>query len=321
MADWLHAPPPLPSLQRGPEPARIANVRVGTASWTEKTLLASKAFYPPSVKTAEQRLRYYARHFPVVEVDATYYALPSPENARRWAERTPDDFRFGVKAYAAMTLHPFEPIRLDKDLQATLPRQLRRERTVYPRDVPAEIVAEIWRRFRTALAPLAEPGKLAYVLLQMPRWFVPSRESDDYLVDAATRLDGLPVAVEFRQSGWMAKRAERTLAFLRDHGLVYVSVDEPQGTPGSVPPVAETTSEQLAVVRFHGRRASTWTKPGVGTTERFRYLYTADELEPWVPKIGALARKSRDVHVLMNNCYRQNAVENAKDLAGLLAAS
>src|SRR5205823_8180781 len=87
-ADPLAAPPPLPSLQRGPEPARIGNVLIGTASWTEKTLLASRTFYPPSVTTAEQRLRYYVRHFPVVEVDATYYALPSLENSRRWVERS-----------------------------------------------------------------------------------------------------------------------------------------------------------------------------------------------------------------------------------------
>src|SRR5206468_8837441 len=100
--DWLRDPPALASLARGPEPARVGNVRVGTASWTEKTLLASRTFYPPAANTAERRLRYYAAHFPVVEVDATYYALPSSESARAWAERTPPDFAIGVKAYAAL---------------------------------------------------------------------------------------------------------------------------------------------------------------------------------------------------------------------------
>jgi len=322
MTDWRTAPPPLSSLARGPEPARVDNVLVGTASWTEKTLLASRAFYPPGVTTAEQRLRYYARHFPVVEVDATYYALPSRENARRWAERTPSDFVFGVKAYAALTLHPIEPLRLDKDLQQALPEKTRREKSVYPRELPSPVLEEIWRRFAAALAPLETAGKLGYVLFQMPRWFVPSRESAAYLEQVAERLGGRRVAVEFRQAGWMTeRRATRTLDFLRRTGLVYVSVDEPQGTAGSVPPVAAATSEALSVVRFHGRRVETWTTPGVGTTERFRYLYRPDELREWVGRIRALAGTSRQVYALMNNCYRHYGVENAKDLAGLLAAA
>src|SRR5206468_482204 len=120
--DWLAAVPPLAALDRGPMPARVGNVGFGTASWTDRSLLASRAFYPPAASTPERRLRYYARHFPVVEVDATYYALPSAANARAWAARTPDDFAFGVKAYAALTQHPLEPARLDQDLQRALPR-------------------------------------------------------------------------------------------------------------------------------------------------------------------------------------------------------
>ena len=111
-ADPLAARPPLASLQGAPEPARAGNILVGTASWTERTLLQSKAFYPPAVKTPTDRLRYYARHFPVVEVDATYYALPSLRNTQAWAERTPADFVFGVKAFATLTGHPLEPKRL-----------------------------------------------------------------------------------------------------------------------------------------------------------------------------------------------------------------
>jgi uncharacterized protein YecE (DUF72 family) len=112
---------------------------------------------------------------------------------------------------------------------------------------------------------------------------------------------------------------DRTLEFLRGHGLSYVSVDEPQGTPASVPPIAESTSDSMAVVRFHGRRQATWAARGVGTTERFRYLYTRDELAEWTPRVHALAKKTRDVHVVMNNCYRQYGVQNAKDMAALLS--
>jgi uncharacterized protein YecE (DUF72 family) len=319
VTDPLAAPPPRAELRHGPTPARVGNIRVGTASWTEKTLLASRTFYPPAANTAERRLRYYARHFPVVEVDATYYALPSAENARAWAERTPADFAFGVKAYAALTQHPIEPARLAKDLQAELGSDALKKRTVYPRELPAPVLEELWRRFDAALAPLRDAGKLGYLLFQMPKWFPPTRESHAYLETLAGRFAESRIAVEFRQAGWMTEeRRARTLDFLRRHGLVYVAVDEPQGTRSSVPAVAEPTSDDLAVVRFHGRKRATWDKPGVSTIERFGYLYRPDELAEWVPRLHALARGTREVHVLMNNCHRDYAVQNAKELAGLL---
>jgi uncharacterized protein YecE (DUF72 family) len=318
--DWLTAPPPVATLDRGPQPARVGNVSIGTASWTEKTLLASRTFYPPSANTPERRLRYYARHFPVVEVDATYYALPSEVNAEAWAERTPADFAIGVKAYAALTQHPIQPLRLPKDLQAEVPRALRAKRSVYPRELPAAVVDEVWKRFHSALEPLRATGKLAYVLFQMPKWFVPNREARRYLESLGARLPDAPIAVEFRQSGWLAPdRRQRVFDFLARTGLLYVSVDEPQGTRASVPPVAVATSDDLAVVRFHGRNEATWDKVGASTTERFGYLYAPRELREWVPRIRALAAKTRRVHVLMNNCHRDYAVQNAKDLAEMLA--
>jgi len=298
------------------------DIRVGTASWTEKTLLESGAFYPLTARTAEQRLRFYAQRFSVVEVDATYYALPSARNAAAWVERTPAGFLFGVKAFAAMTGHPVEPARLDRDLQAALPAAMRRARQVHARALPAEVTTEIWQRFRANLEPLVVAGKLAYVLLQMPPWFRPGAESWAQLDDAVARLPGFPCAVEFREAGWLSEgRAEDTLDRLRERRLAYVCVDEPQGTAASVPPVAASTSDALAVVRFHGRRRETWTRAGVSTTERFRYLYQGGELAEWVPRIRILATASRRVLVLMNNCYRDHAVQNAQDLAALLAAT
>jgi uncharacterized protein YecE (DUF72 family) len=319
-ADWIATPPPLAALHAGPVPARVGNVLVGTASWTEKTLLEARAFYPPTANTAERRLRYYARHFSVVEVDATYYALPTAARALAWAERTPANFVFGVKAHAALTGHPIDLRRLDRDLVATLPAALRASRSVYPRDLPAAVRDEIATRFHAALAPLREAAKLAYVLFQMPRWFVPSRESHATLYGLAARFPDTRIAVEFRQAGWMSdERRARTLDFLRRHDLVYVCVDEPQGTTASVPPLAEVTADDLAVVRFHGRRAGVWTRPGVGTTERFGYLYAPAELAEWVPRLRAGAARAGRVHVLMNNCRDHFAVQNAKELAAMLA--
>jgi uncharacterized protein YecE (DUF72 family) len=300
-------------------PARIGNVLIGTASWTERTLLASGAFYPPSVTSPASRLRYYARHFPLVEVDATFYALPAERMAIVWVERAPAGFVFGVKAFAALTQHPFVPARLPADLRAALGSDVARRPRLYAHDLPAEIVDEIWRRFAAAITPLHTAGMLGYVLLQFPKWFPRSRASAAYLESCVARLP-FPLAVEFREASWMAEgRAERTLDFLRQRRLAYVSVDEPQGTPASVPPVAEVTTDELAVVRFHGRNARTWNRAGVSTTEKFGYLYTSAELREWHPRIRRLATQARSVHVLMNNCRGHYAVQYAKDLARALA--
>jgi uncharacterized protein YecE (DUF72 family) len=112
---------------------------------------------------------------------------------------------------------------------------------------------------------------------------------------------------------------DRTLAFLREHNLPFVCVDMPQGFRSSVPAVAEATSPDLAVVRFHGRDPEAWQKKTV--TERFRYLYSEKELAEWVPKLEHLTAQAREVHTLMNNCYRDQAVTNAAQLAALLSGA
>lgn len=315
----LGAPPALASLLGAPEPARIGNVLIGTASWTEKTLLDSGAFYPSVVRNAEDRLRYYARHFPLVEVDSTYYALPSVRNTLHWAERTPADFVFGVKAFGPMTGHPVDLHRLDRDLVEALPSDLRDKGSAHATSLPREIRNEIWHRFSFALAPLRAARKLGYVLIQLPPWFQPSREAFAYLEHLPERLPETRLAVEFRAARWMDDaNAADTLERLRAKHLAYVCVDEPQGTDRSVPPVAEVTCDDLAVVRFHGRRLDDWTRRGASTTERFGYCYREDELREWTGRIHALARRAKSVYVLMNNCYQHYAVQGAKDLARLL---
>ncbi|HXG42678.1 MAG TPA: DUF72 domain-containing protein [Dehalococcoidia bacterium] len=298
--------------------AMAARVLVGTCSWTDKTLLES-GWYPPEARTPEDRLRYYARHFPIVEVDSSYYALPSPRNSLLWAQRTPDGFVFDVKAFALFTHHPTPPRSLPKDLLEELPVELRQKRNLYYRDLPSELTDELWRRFAQSLSPLALAGKLGVVLLQFPPWFQPGRDSRQYIASLSERLPGLEVAVEFRQARWLAEERDRrqTLSFLREHGLPLVCVDEPQGFASSVPPLAEVTAP-LALVRFHGRNSATWEAKGLTTAERFNYLYTPEELEEWVPRIGRMAQEAEEVHVLFNNCYRDYAVRNARQMAQAL---
>jgi uncharacterized protein YecE (DUF72 family) len=296
-------------------------VSIGTAGWTDPTLIAPGVFYPPHATSAEDRLRYYAERFPLVEVDSSYYALPSRRSAELWVGRTPDDFTFNIKANALMTGQPSEVSRLPKVLREALPEPLRAKHRIYGRELPAELYDAVWAWFQDAIEPLHAAGKLGAVLLQYPRWFLPSRESAAELLDARRRLGEFGVAVEFRNHRWLTGRTrERTLEFLAEHDLPHVMVDGPQGMESSVPPEAAVTSPRLAVLRLHGRRAETWETPNVSVAERFRYLYDQEELAGWLPGIREAARQVKRLHVIQNNCYANYGTTNALELMALLRA-
>jgi len=295
-------------------------ILVGTCSWADKTLVDS-GWYPPAAKTPEDRLRFYAEQFPIVEVDATYYGLPSERNAALWVERTPDDFLFDVKSYALFTHHPAALRSLPKDLREALPSALQEKRNLYYRDAPPDLRDELWARFNSALLPLDSAGKLGAVLFQFPPWFLPSGDSSDYILEAKQRLGQYTIAVEFRNDRWLSERnQERTLKLLTDNAIPFVCVDEPQGFRSSVPPVVAATAP-VALVRMHGRNHETWERKGIGAAERFDYLYREEELEEWLPRVRQLADSAHEVHVLMNNCHNDQAVRNARQLAGLLGAA
>jgi uncharacterized protein YecE (DUF72 family) len=294
-------------------------IRIGTASWTDPTMTAAGVFYPTTATNAEERLQHYAATFPLVEVDATYYALPAESTAKLWVERTPPDFVFDIKAHALMTGQGTETKRLPKVLRQELPEPIVSKSRVYAKDLPPEALDAVYGIFRDALEPLREAGQLGSILLQYPNWVFPSNENRAAIADTVERLDGLRVAVEFRNGSWLnEKNAERTLSFLRDQNAAFVMVDEPQGFKSSVPPVTAVTSD-LALVRFHGRNAETWEAKNITPAERFRYLYGRDELEEWAPKIRTVAEDARDTHVLMNNCYANYGTTNAREIAAILA--
>ena len=299
-----------------------ASVRVGTASWTDPTMTATGVFYPEQATSAEDRLRYYASRFPLVEVDSTYYALPTRRMGEAWLERTPPDFTFDVKAHALMTGQPSEVRRLPKELREELSGELLEKQRIYGKDLPSSVQDAVWAWFRDALMPLHSAGKLGAVLLQYPRWVFPSSAAREAIVEASQRIGpDFPLAVEFRNASWLNERnLERTLAFLEERGLSFVMVDAPPGTKSSLPPLLAVTSPRLAVVRFHGRRTETWEAKGIPVVERFRYLYAPQELEEWVPRIREAASRAKDVHVLMNNCYANYGTTNAAEIAALLAA-
>jgi uncharacterized protein YecE (DUF72 family) len=235
-------------------------------------------------------------------------------------ERTPPDFTFDIKAHALMTGQGTETRRLPKAIRDELPGELREKTRIYAKDLPPELNDEVWRMFRSALEPLAERGQLGSILLQYPKWVFPSNESRALIENAVERLDGWKAAVEFRNGSWLnEKNVERTLRFLADRSIPFVMVDEPQGFKSSVPPEVAVTSGDLALVRFHGRNAQTWEKKNITPAERFRYLYSRDELAEWVPKIREIASEAKEVHLMFNNCYANYGTTNAREIASLLA--
>ncbi len=291
----------------------MGQVLVGTASWTDRTLLES-GWYPPEANNPARRLSYYARQFPLVEVDATYYALPAEQTAAAWAARTPAGFTFNIKAFSLFTQHPTRVAALPADLRDSAPAG---KQTVYLRQVDPALTTSAWERFLAALEPLRQAQKLGAILFQFPQWFPISRASKNYILSCAERVAPRRACVEFRNRTWMTPdNQQETLRFLSEHDLPYVSVDMPQGYPSSIPPVLAATSD-LAVVRMHGH-SDQWTSNDIH--QRFGYRYSHEELAGWAQRIGDLARTADQTDVLFNNCYSDYAQVNATELAGLLGA-
>jgi uncharacterized protein YecE (DUF72 family) len=289
-----------------------ATVRVGTASWTDNTLLAS-GWYPTSANTADTRLAFYATNFPLVEVDSTYYGPPAEQTSSLWAQRTPPGFVFNIKAFSLLTGHPTKVSAIYKDL-----RPETEKRNLYPGDFEPEVIDQIWERFLAALGPLVEARKLGVLLFQFPPWFTIKRANKQYLLEVAKRCSPLRIAVEFRHSSWFdGDNQDETLDFLRKHRLPLVCVDMPQGHRSSIPPTLAATSD-ISVMRFHGH-SDKWTSKDIH--EKFGYLYSSEELADWAPKVAELAQESGETHVLMNNCYSDYAQRNAQELIDLLGTA
>ncbi|MCC2674696.1 MAG: hypothetical protein K0R58_1643 [Ramlibacter sp.] len=294
------------------------NILVGTASWTDKTLIACGRFYPPACKTAEQRLQFYARQFPMVEVDSSYYAMPTPQVAQLWAQRTPPDFTFNVKAFRLFTGHQTLPTVLHRDLQQALGPDV--TRNLYYQDVPAEIRDELWRRFIEALAPMKDTGKLGAVHFQFAPWLLRNRAGIAHVEHCVEKMSGHLVAAEFRHGTWFhGDDLDKTIEWEHRLGLVHTVVDSPQGFANCVPCVWDVTNPKLAIVRLHGRNKETWNKKGLAASSaRFDYQYSNDELAAMVPEIEHLATLADHVHVVFNTNNEDQGQVGARMMRELL---
>lgn len=291
-------------------------IRVGTCSWTEKTLIQSGEFYPQNVTSAEGRLRYYASHFDTVEVDSVYYAIPDQKTAWLWDVRTPAGFTFHIKAYGALTGHAIDPKTLPKDLQMQSMISPGK-RSIYVKD--ETLLGLMASRVRDALEPLYRSGKVGLMVFQYPPWFTYGTRNMDYILKCKEWMNRLPIAVEFRHGSWLVPRRRRdVLRFLDENGVNYVSADEPQYGDLSTIPFVPAVTGNTAYFRLHGRNAENWLKKGVETSLRYAYSYSEKELGEFVPCIEEAAARSETTYVMLNNCHRGFAVQNAARMKELL---
>lgn len=237
-------------------------------------------YYPASVKKPDW-LSFYAREFATVEINSSYYGIPTAFSLERMAQKTPPGFCFTLKAHQDMT-HKRE----DNE--------------------------QVFAQFVAALRPLIEQNKFGCVLAQFPSSFHNTPESCAYLETVRQRLGDLPVVVEVRNRDWLS---DDTFALLRRLHLGFCCVDEPR-LPSLMPPVAVATSE-IAYVRFHGRNARKWWDHKEAW-ERYDYTYKPEELQEWAPKLHELAAASERLFIFTNNHYRGQAIDAARQLKLLL---
>lgn len=294
-------------------------IRIGTCSWTEKTLIKGGEFYPKEAKSAEDRLRFYAENFDTVEVDSTYYAIPDARNAMAWAERTPKDFIFHMKAFGALTGHGVEPKTLPAEVIRVLPPKERDKKYIYITD--PRVLKIIGERFRESVAPLAKSGKLGLVVYQFPPWLHYKDENLHFIFARVSLTNGLRAAVEFRHGSWLsAGNREKVMDFLRGHGITYVAADEPQfGNLATVPFLPLATTDTV-YFRFHGRNKENWLKKRIDTSLRYDYLYTEEEIQEFIPHILDADKKGKIVSAMFNNCHGAAAIKNARRMKEIVKA-
>jgi uncharacterized protein YecE (DUF72 family) len=292
-------------------------IEVGTCSWTEKSLVRSGEFYPREVRTAEERLRFYAEQFSTVEVDSSYYAIPERSVAGLWDMRSPAGFLFHIKVFGALTGHGTDPRTLPPDILAELGVSERQKSRLYI-EKPA-LLRKIGGRLVENLQPLQASDKLGLMVFQFPPWVYYSEQRLQSLLPCSDFIRGLPMAVEFRHGSWFSNgRTKKVLGFLERHNMTHVIADEPQyGTLATVPFVPEVTTD-IAYFRLHGRNRDNWLRKGLETSLRYDYLYSEQELHEFERPVLDAARKTANVYVMFNNCHGSSAVNNAREMKKLL---
>lgn len=265
-------------------------ITIGLTGWGDHDSLYNGKIAP------RDKLREYSAYFPVVEVDASFYAVQPTRNAERWVQETPESFQFIVKAYQGMTGHQRG-------------------------DLPFESRSEMYKAFLESLHPYQDASKLSMVLFQFPPWFDCQRENVELLRWCRDKMGDIPCALEFRHQSWFKDgMKEKTLAFMREEKWIHSVCDEPQAGEGSVPIVLDATTPDKTLVRFHGRNEHGWNyKSGQNWREvRYLYRYNEKELADWASYLKELEKQTDNVIAVFNNNSGGDAADNAQQMMRIL---
>lgn len=286
-------------------------MRVGTSSWSDKTLTQDSSWFPKRTMKASERIAYYAERFSIVEMETTFRFPPTPAITQQWVDRTPEGFQFDIQAWSLLTGQPTMRQSLWEDLHKEVQEERRDNAKLYESHLSQHAIDECWKRFRHTLEPLQRAGKLGSVILRFPRWFKPSNNKRTILTGIRERLDGFPVAVEFANADWVASsNCEYTFDFLEEIDMGFVCADANDDDPRGLNGVAATTSA-TGIVRLLGRRR--FDEEDNGWTPDWRaYRYTEEELTNLMPRIRHLAESCDSLHVLIGTCWRDDAVVNGE---------
>lgn len=272
---------------------RPGSVLVGTASWTDPGFV--KDWYPKKLPVGE-RLSWYAEHFNLVEVNSSFYAVPSQHVVAGWVDKTPAGFVFDVKLHRLLSRHSTQLALLPPDLRRIA--QEHRGRVQLTRGLETALT----RRFLESVAPLADAGKLGALLLQPSPSFGPRKHSLDELDHVLELLADFKVAVELRNRNWVVgEQLDRTVAYFKKRGIAFVTVDAPDRDHFMVMPSIDlVTTPKFAYLRAHGRNAEGYVR-GRSVAERFDYDYSDAELKEIAARVAKLAKVAKETHVIFNN--------------------
>jgi uncharacterized protein YecE (DUF72 family) len=261
----------------------LRNILIGPAGWSYDDWRGK--VYSERASTKFDTLALVAKYFDTVEINSSFYYPPAPGTARAWLKRIAHNpnFIFTAKLHKVFT---------------------------HKRD---KLTSKDEGTFREGLSPLMEAGKLGALLIQFPWSFKNDREERAYLNQLVERFKDFPLVVELRHESWNQPRILQTL---EDLGVGLCDIDQPQFA-NSIKPSAEVTSP-IGYVRLHGRNYQNWFRAEANVVERYDYLYSRDELEPWVERIKQVADKAKQTYVITNNHARGQSLVNAFEVLALL---
>lgn len=254
-------------------------VLIGPAGWSYKDW--NGIVYPSIPGKKFDPLEYLARFFDTIEINSSFYRPPAASTSSTWLKRVGHNasFRFTAKLHQLFT---------HERGKAT------------PQDESA---------FREGLDPLNDEGRLGALLLQFPWSFKNTDEERTYLTRLLDRFKDYPLVVEVRHASW---NHPRVLESFEERGVGLCNIDQPLFSK-SIKPAAVSTSP-VGYVRLHGRNYQNWFREEAPRDERYNYLYSLNELDPWIDRIKEIAAHTKETYVITNNHFRGQAVVNALEI-------